>query len=147
MSDENIITSANQVEVVLERSGTKRGTSPSMGRIVVDEYEISRTEDDSLGSGVGQRLPAGIIYGDIEFEWSFTLLGDDTRVFQMIATRDGKSVPFSMTARKTDENGTLQWEVGVDFCVATSDASSASSGDAHEVPVEGIAANYERIAG
>lgn len=144
---EHIITNANDVELILESGGTKRGTPRDMGRIVVDEFTITREEDDSLVSGVGFRLPAGVTYGDIEFGWSFTMIGEDTEVFDMVSTEDGRSRAFSFTARKTDSDDTLQWEIALDTCVTTSDEYSATSGDPSEVPLEGIATDYERITG
>lgn len=141
---ENVITNANDVELVLERSGDKVGTPRTMGRIVVDEFSITIDEDDQSVSGVGFRLPAGISYGDIELSWSFTIMGDDLDVFNMVATEDGESHAFSFTARKTDDDGNVQWEFALDTAVRTSEEVSATSGDPMEYALEGIAVSLDR---
>lgn len=143
----NVITNANDVELVLEQGGTKVGSPRNMGRIVVDEFTITREEDDSLVSGVGFRLPAGVTYGDITFSWDFTMMGSDTDTFDMVANEDGESTAFSFTARKTDDNGDIEFEFALDTCVTTSEEYSGSSGDATEYPVSGIAVSMERITG
>lgn len=140
---ENVITGANDVELVLEADGTSRGTAQSMGRIVVDEFSITREEDDELVSGVGFRQPGGIRNGDITYGFSFTMMGQDVSVFEMVATKDGESRPFSFTARKI-EDGAVEWEVALDTCKATSEEMSASSGDSLEYAVEGIAVSIDK---
>lgn len=140
---ENIITNANDVELVLQSGGGQRGTADSMGRIVVDDFSITRDEDISSESGVGQRLPAGLSNGDIEHTFSFTLLGDDVGVFEMVATSDGKSKVFSFTARKREEDDII-WEFALDTCKANSEEISGSSGDPTEYAVEGFAVSVDK---
>lgn len=140
---DNIITNANDVELFLQADGEKRGTLQSMGRIVVDDFSITKEEDNSLESGVGFRLPAGVSMGDVTFNFSFTLLGDDVDVFQMVAEDDGMSSPFSLTAMKRDGD-TIEWEVALDTCLAGTEEWSASSGDPMEYSVEGIAVSMEK---
>lgn len=141
---ENIVTNANDVELILERGGTKSGTSRAMGRIVVDDFSIATTEGNELVSGVGYRNPAGISYGDIEYSWSFTLMGHDLSVFEMVANDEGEAVAFSFTARKTDDNGAVQFEFALDTCAKTDDDFSGTSGDPTEYSVEGIAVSLDR---
>lgn len=146
---EHLITNANDVELILETGdvdagGNRRGTPQSMGRIVVDEFTVTKSEDDSLVSGVGYRLPAGITNGDIEHEFSFTMMGQDVATFEMIAESDGRSRVFSFTARKTDGDGNVEWEYALDTCKATSEELSASSGDPMEYAVEGIAVAVDK---
>lgn len=140
---DNIITNANDVELVLEANGTQRGTAQSMGRVVVDDFSITREEDDSLESGVGHRLPAGISNGDIEFNFSFTIMGQDVSTFEMIATADGRSNVFSFTARRRD-GSTIEWEYALDTCKATTEELSGSSGDPTEYAVDGIAVSVDK---
>lgn len=142
-----VITNANDVELVLEQGSSKVGTPRTMGRIVVDDFTITREEDDSLVSGVGFRLPGGVSYGDITFGWSFTMMGHDTDVFDLVATDDGESQAFSFTARKTDEDGNIEFEFALDTCLATTEEYSGTSGDPTEYPVEGIAVSMERVTG
>lgn len=141
---DNIITNANDVELFLERGSTKRGTPQDMGRIVVDDFSITKEEDDSLISGVGFRLPAGITNGDITHGFSFTMQGEDVSTFQMIAEADGSSNIFSFTAQRPDDDGTVIWEFALDTCKATSEEVSASSGDVMEYAVEGIAVSVDK---
>lgn len=141
---ENIVTNANDVELILERGGDKAGTSRAMGRIVVDDFSITTTEGNELVSGVGYRNPAGISYGDIEYGWSFTLMGHDLSVFEMVANEDGEAVAFSFTARKTDADGAVEFEFALDTCAKTDDDFSGTSGDPTEYSVEGIAVSLDR---
>lgn len=140
---ENIITNANDVELFIQSGENTRGTEAQMGRVVVDEFTITRDEDDELVSGVGHRLPAGITNGDIEHSFSFTIQGEDVQVFEMVATGDGRSKVFSFTAQKRD-GGTVQWEFALDTCKATTEEMSGTSGDPMEYSVEGIAVSVDK---
>lgn len=139
---EQVITNADDVDLIIQSGSAKRGTAQDMGRIVVDDFSITKEEDDTLESGVGQRLPAGVSYGDVTFGYSFTMLGEDVDVFQMVANSDGTSRPFSFTALKQEDGETL-WEVSLDMCVTTNEEWSASSGDPMEYAVEGIAVSMD----
>lgn len=141
---EHIITNANDVELFLQRGGEQRGTPREMGRIVVDEFSITKEEDDSLVSGVGFRLPGGITNGDVTFNFSFTMQGEDVSTFEMISAADGTSNVFSFTAQRPDEEGNIQWEVALDTCKATTEEITASSGDPMEYSVEGIAVSMDK---
>lgn len=140
---ENLITNANDVELVLQAGDTTRGTPQAMGRIVVDEFTITRDEDDTLESGVGHQLPAGISNGDIEHSFSFTMMGQDVSTFEMVSTADGRSRVFSFTARKRDGD-TVEWEFALDTCKATTEEITASSGDPMEYSVDGIAVSVDK---
>jgi hypothetical protein len=135
------VTNANDVELILQADDgdTKRGTTGETGRIVVDEFTITREEDDSLVSGVGNRHSLGITNGDITHSFSFTIMGHDLDTFDMVATADGRSRRFSMTARKFNEDDEKEFEVSLPVCKATNEEWNASTGDAMEYPVEGIA--------
>lgn len=140
---DNIITNANDVDLIIQSnpaspSGEKRGTADSMGRIVVDDFSISKEEDDSLVSGVGHRLPGGITYGDITFGYSFTLQGEDVSLFEMVANERGESNIFSFTAQKTEDDGTMRWQVSLGVAISTSEEWSGTSGDPMEYSVDGI---------
>jgi hypothetical protein len=143
----NIITNANDVELIIKSPELgKRGTAQSMGRIVVDDFSITREEDDSLESGVGFRLPAGISNGDITINFSFTMTGDDVDTFEMVADSRGRSNIINITARKPnpDEDEQVDWEIRLSTCKATSEEVSASSGDPIEYAVEGIAVRMDK---
>lgn len=140
----NIVTNANDVELILESGGTKAGTSRSMGRIVVDDFSISTTEGNDAVSGVGFRTPAGVTFGDVNYNWSFTLMGSDLNVFDMVANPDGTSKVFSFTARKTDDEGVVEFEFALDTCFKTDDDYGGTSGDPTEYSVEGGAVSLDR---
>lgn len=140
---DNIITNANDVELILENDGVTRGTEVGIGRIVVDEFTITREEDATLESGVGQHLPEGISRGNVEHTFSFTIMGEDVATFEMIADGDGRSNVFSMTARRR-EGTDVFWEFALDTCMATSEEMNASSGDTAEYAVDGIARSVDK---
>jgi hypothetical protein len=142
---ENLITNANDVELVIESidENNRRGTPAGMGRLVVDEFTITREEDDTLESGVGHRLPVGLSNGDITHSFSFTMMGDDVSLFEAVATKNGRSKLFSFTARKR-EDGEIVWEYALDICKATSEEVTASSGDPMEYAVDGIAVRVDK---
>lgn len=141
---DNIITNANDVELLLEQSGADtKGTSRQYGRIVVDDFSITREQDISSQSGVGRYLPAGLSKGDVELSFSFTMMGQDVDVFEMISEDDGVSIPFDFAAKKTDGQDT-EWQYKLVTCLASSEEISASSGDAMEYAVEGMAVRLDK---
>lgn len=144
---ENEITGANDVELVLESKEDDGGTvstSEGIGRIVVDDFSITVEDGSEAVSGVGQSKPAAAVSGDETYGWSFTLLGTDKSVFDMISQGDGTAKWFAFTARKTDEDGNILFEVSIDWAKRTSGEFSGSSGDATEYAVEGFALRYDR---
>lgn len=141
---QNIVTNANDVELVLERADSQRGTPQDLGRVVVDDFSITKEEDAESVSGVGWHLPVGLTRGDISFSFSFTILGEDVSTFEMIADSRGRGNLFSFTARKADDDGTLRWEYALDTCLATSEENSGTSGDPTEYAVEGIAVRLDK---
>jgi hypothetical protein len=142
---ENIVTNSNDVEVVLERLGEKVGTSEALGRMIVDDFTLTREEDDSLVHGLGFAEPGGLTNGDRSYSFSFTMMGSDTNAFDIISDSDGASNVFSLTARKVAEDGTIEWEYALGVCKATTEEIDLSTGDAMEYPVEGIGFRYERV--
>jgi hypothetical protein len=143
---DNIITNANDVELVVKTvgGGTSRNTADA-ARFVVDEFTITREEDDSLVSGVSRRLPNGFTNGDIVFNWDFTMMGDDVEVFAIVTSDEGESLPFTMVARKYVEGeDTIKWEYKLTPCKATTDEFTATSGDPTEKNISGIAAGFDR---
>lgn len=140
---ERLITNANDVELIIEGGGVQRGTSDSMGRIVVDDFTVTREEDGDPVSGVGTQFPRGHTNGDVSFSFSFTILGEDVTVFETVANQKGASNFFSFTAYKEEEDGTLRWEIGLDGCKAATEELSASSGDPIEYAVDGSAISRE----
>lgn len=141
---EHIVTNANDVELFLQGGGTQRGTAQSMGRIVVDEFSITKEEDSETVSGVGFQQAAGLTNGDISHTFSFTMQGEDVSTFEMIADADGSSNIFSFTAQRPDADGEIQWEYALDTCKATTEELSGSSGDTIEYSVEGIAVSVDK---
>lgn len=142
---ENIVTNSNDVEIVLERLGNKAGTADAFGRMVVDDFTLTRNEDNSLVGGVGFRQPGGMTGGDITYEFSFTMMGSDTNVFSIISDSDGESNVFALTARKVNDDDTIAWEYALGFCKANTEEVDLSTGDAMEYPVDGVGFRYERV--
>lgn len=145
---EHLVTNANDVELVMEGDSGRRGTPQNMGRIVVDDFTITREEDNSFPSGVGHRLPVGVSRGDVEFSFSFTMQGEDVDVFEMVATQDGLSVPFSFTAQKPPEDGSegVEWQFALETCLAGTEELTGTSGDPMEYSVEGGAVSIDKQA-
>jgi len=140
---QNEVRSSNDVELVV--SGiNERGTPRSMGRIIVDDFSLSREQDSELAHGVGYAMPAGIVDGQITFSGSFTLLGEDRELLDNISDRDGNTRVFSVVARSYNENDEVVFEQSLDYVKATAEEFSASSGDAVEFSVDYIAVAYER---
>jgi len=140
---ENEIRSANDVELVV--SGVnERGTARSMGRIVVDDFSLTRENDSELAHGVGFAQPAGIVDGSITYSGSLTLMGEDRELLDNIADRDGNARVFSFVARSYNENDEVVWEQSLDYCKATSEEMSASSGDAVEYATDFIGVRFDR---
>lgn len=139
------ITNANDVELVLEREDAQVGTGQSLGRMVVDDFSLTTENDNESVSGVGFDLPAGVSRGDVTYSWSFTMLGTDTDVLDMVSDDVGRTRLFSMTARKVADDGTVEWEYALQTCYTNNEEISASSGDPMEVPVEGGAVRLEKI--
>ena len=140
---DNEIRSANDVELVME-GVNQRGTTRSMGRLVVDDFSFTREQDSELGHGVGYAQPAGIVDGSITYSVSFTMMGDDTELFETVSDSDGGARVFSFVARAYNEDDTVAWEKSLDYCKGTSEEISASAGDAEEYAVDAIGVQYER---
>lgn len=141
---DNVITGASDIELFIKSDGSSRGTSGEMGRLVVDEFTVTKEEDSSLVSGLGGQLPRGFTNGDVTISFSFTIMGEDVALFEKIADSAGRSKIFSFTAQRPDENGNVVWEVALDPCKVTNEEWNASTGDAHEYSVEGIAAGMDK---
>lgn len=140
---ENEITSANDVELVCE-GVNQRGTSRSMGRIVVDDFSLDREQDSELGHGVGYAQPAGIIDGSITYSGSFTIMGADRELLDNISDSDGDARIFAFVARIYDEDDNVIFEQSLDYCKATAENMSASAGDVVEYQIDYIGVSYER---
>lgn len=135
----DLITNANDVELIIEGDGTQRGTADSMGRIVVDEFTVSTENGGDPVSGVGTQYARGHTNGDVTHSFSFTIMGEDVTVFETVAEAKGAAKFFSFTAYKEEDDGTLRWEVALDGCKAGTEELSASSGDPIEYAVDGTA--------
>lgn len=140
----NLITNANDVELIIESGGVQRGTADSMGRIVVDEFSITKEEAGDTVSSVGTQFPRGHTNGDVTYTFSFTIMGEDVTVFETVADQQGASKFFSFTAYKEEDDGTLRWEFALDGCKAGTEEISGSSGDPIEYAVDGSAIGEDK---
>lgn len=142
---DNIITNADDVDVVLEsEDGTKAGTPNAMGRVVASDFTITAEQDISSVGSIGHVTPAGLSKGDLEYSFSFTVSGEDVTVMDMVSDEVGDSIPFSLTARKTDENGNIVWEYSLTTCLADTEEITATTGETMELAVEGLAALLDK---
>jgi hypothetical protein len=143
---ENIITNADDVDIVLESevSEQRRGSPNSMGRIVADEFSINVGQTITSVSGVGYNVPAGLSKGDLEYSFSFVINGDDVTVMDMVSDDVGDSLPFSFTARKVDDNGDVQWEYALTTCLADTEELSGTTDESIQLNVEGLAVGLDK---
>lgn len=142
---ENVITNANDVVVTLEAQNVDGSSvTTDIGRFVVDEFTLTRNEEDETVSGISVHFPEGFSNGNVTYEFEFTMMGSDTDVFNRVSTANGRSRVVSMTARHLDESGSLDWEFSLGAAKATSEEVDLSSGDTMEYPVSGVGMQYER---
>lgn len=143
---ENVVTNANDVEVVLEAQDVGGSMSTTdIGRFIVDEFTLTRNEEDETVSGISVRTPEGFSNGNITYEFEWTMMGSDTDVFERVSTENGRSRVISLTVRKTDDDGTIEFEFALGAAKATSEEIDLSSGDSMEYPVSGVGWRYDRI--
>jgi len=140
---EDILTDANDVDVVFEQDGNQYGTPNSMMRKTVNEFTITVGQTISSEGMVGQHAPAGLSKGDLEYTFSFTLSGDDGDIQGMVSDEIGDSLPFNMTAKKV-EDGTEQWSYSLRTCLADTEEVTGTTGETLEVSVEGMAARLNK---
>lgn len=140
------ITSANDIELVIERASQMSTTADDspMGRMVVDEFSLTAETGSDHVPSVGQDVAAGYYKGVTVHSFSWTMMGDDVDTFEIIAGDDGTSHEFVFTARKVNDDGTVEWEESLRQCTTTNREKSASADEALEVSVEGIGVGYDR---
>lgn len=134
MAEPREITNAN--DVVLTVSGSKAGGQD--GKLAVDDFEYSKTAEDELVHGVGNHLPLGVTHGNIEFEVSLTLMGEDARLFDQFNTAEGKMPDLQLTIRGND----YKWVFPHIF--PTDEGFSGTDGDPTEYTIEGLAMKPRR---
>lgn len=143
---EHLVTNADDVDIIIEdATGSQVGTPQALGRMVVDDFSITIANDNNPVSGVGFQIPAGVSMGDVTYEWSFTMMGSDTDVFDKLSDSKGRSKTFSMTARHVNDDGNIVWEYALQFCFTNSEEIGATTSDPMEVPVEGGAVRLEKV--
>jgi hypothetical protein len=140
------ITSANDIELVIERGSriSTTDTSSPMGRMVVDEFSLSREQGSDHVPSVGENTAVGYYEGVSMWSFSWTMMGDDIDTFEIVTQDDGASQEFSFTARKVNDDGSVAWEEALISCTLTSEEKSASADEALEYSVEGIGVGYDR---
>jgi len=134
-------TNANDVTLIvsaIERddSGNRTGapTIVDSGALSVSDFTIGTEEDLSGLSGIGNPEDLGISQGDIEHTFSFTVEGEDADVFTSLASdEDGRAVELEIIVKMEDYKDKLTG------AKAGTREVSASSGDAIEFDVEGMA--------
>jgi hypothetical protein len=143
-NDGQIITSANDVDMVIEPAdgGNTTATTGDITRIVVDEFSLTREDGSELVGTVGDDQPAGIHNGDVTYSFSFSLMGQYTDLWRNLHDDSGSGKYFSFTVQKIDEDGNTEFKKGLGFAKATSEEDTASTGDPYEYAVEGIGMQY-----
>lgn len=133
-------TNANDAELIVSKverdeSGSRTGETKiaDTARIVVDEFSISTDEDLDGLSGVGNSTPQGVTRGDIEHEFSFTVEGEDAKLFDGLAGDDGRANELEIIVRLQD------WKDKLTGSYAGTRELSGTSGDAVQFQAEGIA--------
>lgn len=142
------LVSGNDIDVVIKAGGDKAGTTDALGRIVAESVSVSKSEDNTVESGLGHNQPDGRSNGNTTYSWELEVKGHDKNVLGKVITTDSdegglRSVPFDMTLRHIDEDGTLQWEYSLTSCkendtdlldfTQNETGSSSLSGDALRV--------------
>ena len=84
MADEERITGANDMRLVIrDEDDNKLGSTATM---VVDDFEFQKSQDKPLQHGVGNEEPQGRVYGNKEYTFSFTIMGEKAELFKDIAS-------------------------------------------------------------
>lgn len=129
-------TNANDVVLTISQvveGGPNTTELTNTNIITVDEFSLDEEEDLSALSGVSNANPLGITQGDVEYTFSFTVQGEDAELFTSLATDDGRAVELQIQA--VGEN----YKKVLGGARAGTRNFSASSGDATEYEVEGMA--------
>lgn len=127
------ITNANDVRLVVKAVGGDGVTMTDRARVTVDSYSIGSEEENEAMSGVGNHKPVAVTRGNVTYNFSFTIQGEDAELFETIALDDGRAREIEFQA------------IGVDFvnkalgAYLTEFSNEGSDGDAVEYSVTGIA--------
>lgn len=133
-------TNADDVTLIVSRvlrddSGSRTGSTDiaDTSAIVVDDFGIETSEDLEGLSGIGNAEALGISQGDIEHSFNFTVQGEDARLFNLLASEDGRAAELEIIVKMEDYTDKLTG------AYAGTRNLSGSSGDPVEFEVEGIA--------
>lgn len=140
----DIITNADDVDIVFTSEyipGSEGETT--MLRKNVNEFTITVGQTISSEGKVGANAPAGLTKGDLEYSYSFTIVGEDEDVQNMVSDDIGDSLPFDMIAKKV-EDGEEQWSYSFSTCLADTEEVTGTTGEALETDIEGLAARLNK---
>lgn len=142
MPEEQIITNANDVTLTVSAptggDADVNATAGPDGRLVVNDFSLTHSVDLTSHSGIGRNAPKGISIGDIEYEWEFTVQGEDVDLFTGIVSDDGIPLEINMTAYMRDT------QVGITGAFTEEDAIEGTSGDVAEMTFSGMATGMDR---
>lgn len=132
MPQDKILTNANDVTLIVRYPDGTAEAGPQ-GRLVVDDFSMSRATDLTGHSGVGNHTPQKISIGDVSFEWEFTVEGEDRQLIENIATEGGvpREMIFTAIARDT--------RIKLSGAFTDEDTFEGTSGDATEMQISGMA--------
>lgn len=127
---EQEITNAN--DVVLTVTGDSSHTAGAAGKLMVADFSFAETRDDTLKSGVGNHGPIGITHGNVEYEFSLTLEGEDADLFDDIYRPADDSPNLQVTATGDEYKHIFHhvWPTNIEY--------SGSDGDAVEVSIDAL---------
>lgn len=77
----NELTSANDVVITIG------GQNMTTAKLVVDDFELNENDEKELHSGVGNDTPVAMTRGNVTYDFSCTLLGEDASIWQSIANK------------------------------------------------------------
>lgn len=142
---QNIVTNADDVDLFLDFN---TGDDDDLGyRVIAQDFTITVDQTINSVGGVSQNVPKGLTKGDLEYSFSFTIEGEDTKVMRNVSDSDGDSIPFDLTASKpsdTGADGETEWEYALITCLAETEEISATTDETVEMSVEGMAAVLDK---
>lgn len=132
------IRNANEVSLTIKAVGIDGSLyMTDRARLVVDDFNFTISEDNQSLSGVGNHTPVGVTRGNVEYEFSFTLMGEDGELLSTIATENGRSREIEFTA------STDSFVAKMMSGYLTSLSYDGSDNDAVEWSAEGIAVSAD----
>jgi hypothetical protein len=130
------IVNANDAVLTVEYNDVEASAGPD-GRLLASDVSITRNRDLTSHSGIGRHAPKGISLGNVEYEWEFTLEGEDAELFTSIAADNGEANVLQMTLELTNT------KAEVDGAYTGEDVIELSDGEVGEMTFSGMATGVD----